>query len=289
MSERVTVAIIGGSGLYDLEELHNVEEIHIDTPFGQTSDSIVSGYLGDVRILFLPRHGRGHQCIPSEVPYLANIWALKKLGASWCIAFSAVGSLKEGIVPGDVVLVDQYIDRTYKRRGSFFGEGVAGHVSFGTPVSPVLLSLLSDTASELGVGTHVGGVYVCMEGPVFSSRAESELHRSWGASVIGMTSMPEAKLAREAEIGYSTVALVTDYDCWYGDYADVCVSEVLRMMKKNTKTAKAIIAAAVPSIPTAPDPVVAFASRDAVMTPVDFIPPHRLVELEPIIGQYYKT
>ena len=289
MDETKTVAIIGGSGLYNLEELSGIEEVNLITPFGKPSDTIISGFFGDVRILFLPRHGRGHQFLPSEVPYLANIWALKKLGASWCIGLSAVGSLKEEIKPGDIVFVDQYIDRTHRRRATFFGDGVAGHVSFGKPVSSVLQEVLVNASCDVGANLHVGGTYVCMEGPAFSTRAESELHRSWGASVIGMTGMPEAKLAREAEIAYTTVALVTDYDCWYDAHGDVSVEEVVRLMRRNTETAKRIISRTIPRIPQELDPMVQFASRNAIMTPREYIPSRRLTELEPIIGHYFNN
>ena len=195
-----TVAVIGGSGLYEMEGLSEVEEIVLDTPFGSPSDAIISGMLNGVRMLFLPRHGRGHVLTPSEVPYRANIWALKKLGAQWCISLSAVGSLKEEIVPGQVVIIDQFIDRTKNRPSTFFGDGIVGHVPFGQPISPVLAGVLERASGEAGARVHVGGTYVCMEGPAFSTRAESFLYRSWGASVIGMTNLPEAKLAREAEI-----------------------------------------------------------------------------------------
>lgn len=287
MSERI-VGVIGGSGLYELEGLEDVEEIRVETPFGDPSDAIISGRLGDVRMLFIPRHGRGHRFTPSEVPYRANIWALKKLGAQWCISVSAVGSLQMEIVPGHVVIVDQFIDRTKGiRASSFFGDGIVGHVAFGDPVSPVLRNVLLDAAREAGATVHDGGTYVCMEGPQFSTRAESELYRSWGARVIGMTNIPEAKLAREAEIAYATVALATDYDCWHPDHDDVSVDQVIDTLKKNVALAKNILKAAVPKVPTELDPLVDGACRFAVMTSPELFPEEKKEALRPLIGKYW--
>jgi len=286
MGER-TVGVIGGSGLYAIEGLENVEEIDIDTPFGKPSDVILSGTLDGVRMLFIPRHGRGHTYTPTEVPYRANIWALKKLGADWCISVSAVGSLREEIVPGHVVIIDQFIDRTKGiRDSSFFGDGIVGHVAFGEPISPVLADLLYEAAVASGGTVHRGGTYVCMEGPAFSTRAESELYRSWGASVIGMTNVPESKLAREAEIAYATVAMATDYDCWHPGHDDVSVAAVIETMNKNVSLARNIIRAAAPKVPTELDPLVAGASQFAVMTAPDRIPPEQAEALAPIIGKY---
>jgi len=281
-----TVGVIGGSGLYEMEGLERVDEIFLETPYGNPSDVIISGHLGDTRLLFVPRHGRGHNYLPHEVPYRANIWALKELGADWCISLSAVGSLREEIVPGHVVLIDQFIDRTKGRPSSFFGDGVAGHVAFGEPISPVLQEILVGAARDAGATLHVGGTYVCMEGPAFSTRAESELYRSWGASVIGMTNLPEAKLAREAEIAYATVALATDYDCWHPGHDDVSVDAVIATLKKNVALAKKIVALAASRIPEELDPLVDGASRFAVMTAPDQIPAHRREALRPIIGKY---
>ncbi|HCP47843.1 MAG TPA: S-methyl-5'-thioadenosine phosphorylase [Deltaproteobacteria bacterium] len=281
-----TVGVIGGSGLYEMEGLEQVDEIFLETPYGNPSDVIISGHLGGTRLLFVPRHGRGHNYLPHEVPYRANIWALKELGADWCISLSAVGSLREEIVPGHVVLIDQFIDRTKGRPSSFFGDGVAGHVAFGEPISPVLQEVLVGAARDAGATLHVGGTYVCMEGPAFSTRAESELYRSWGASVIGMTNLPEAKLAREAEIAYATVALATDYDCWHPGHDDVSVDAVIATLKKNVTLAKKIVALAASRIPDDLDPLVDGASRFAVMTAPDRIPAHRREALRPIIGKY---
>ncbi len=279
--------VIGGSGLYDIDGLQDVEEIVVDTPFGAPSAPIVAGTLGDVRLLFIPRHGRGHTLTPSEVPYRANIWALKSLGATWCISVSAVGSLKEEIVPGHVVIIDQFIDRTKNRPSTFFGEGIVGHVAFGDPVSPVLAEVLAAAAKEAGATTHVGGTYVCMEGPAFSTRAESQLYRSWGASVIGMTNLPEAKLAREAEIAYATIALSTDYDCWHEGHDDVTVAAVLETVRANVAMARRIIVEAAANIPDGVDPLVDGASQFAVMTRPELIPKDRLDALAPIIGKYF--
>lgn len=282
-----TVGVIGGSGLYEIEGLVDVEEINIDTPFGRPSDTIIAGRLGDVKLLFLPRHGRGHVHTPSEVPYRANMWALKKLGAQWCIAVTAVGSLKMEIVPGHIVIVDQYIDRTKGIRDStFFGNGIVGHVPFGDPVSPALAKVLDGAARDSGATVHTGGTLVVMEGPAFSTRAESELYRSWGASVIGMTALPEAKLAREAEIAYASVALATDYDCWHPDHDSVDVAQVVKTMQANVSMARKILALAASRIPDSPDPVVEGAAKYAVMTSQDRLPAERVKALEPIIGKY---
>ncbi|MCO4768951.1 MAG: S-methyl-5'-thioadenosine phosphorylase [Deltaproteobacteria bacterium] len=287
MSQRI-VGVIGGSGLYELEGLENVEEIDMDTPFGKPSDAIISGTLGDVRMLFIPRHGRGHRFTPSEVPYLANIWALKKLGAQWCISVSAVGSLRKKVVPGHVVIVDQFIDRTKGIRPStFFGHGIVGHVAFGDPVSPVLAKVLYKAAKKAGATVHKGGTYVCMEGPQFSTRAESELYRSWGARVIGMTNIPEAKLAREAEIAYATVALATDYDCWHPDHDDVSVDQVVATVNKNAALAKEIIAIAAGMIPDELDPLVDGACKYAVMTRPELLPEEQKKALDPLFGKYW--
>ena len=281
------IGIIGGSGLYELPGLVTGEEVALSTPFGAPSDALMTGTLGDAELVFLPRHGRGHRLTPTEVPYRANIWALKKLGADWCISVSAVGSLREEIVPGHVVIIDQFIDRTKGiRDSSFFGDGIVGHVAFGDPVSPVLADILYEAAVASGGTVHRGGTYVCMEGPAFSTRAESELYRSWGASVIGMTNVPESKLAREAEIAYATVAMATDYDCWHPGHDDVSVAAVIETMNKNVSLARNIIRAAAPKVPTELDPLVAGASQFAVMTAPDRIPAEQAEALAPIIGKY---
>lgn len=282
-----TVGVIGGSGLYEIDSLENVEEIRVETPFGDPSDAIISGDLNGHRFLFVPRHGRGHTFTPSEVPYRANIWALKSLGAEWCISLSAVGSLRGDIIPGHTVIIDQFIDRTKNRPSTFFGDGIVGHVAFGDPVSPKLAATLAAASEAAGATTHVGGTYVCMEGPAFSTRAESELYRSWGASVIGMTNLPEAKLAREAEIPYATVALATDFDCWHRGHDNVSVDAVIATLTKNVATARQIIVEASKRIPTEPDPVVEGAAQFAVMTRDELIPQDRRDALRVILGKYW--
>jgi len=283
-----TVGVIGGSGLYGMEGLQDVEEIVVPTPFGDPSDAILSGVLDGVRLFFIPRHGRGHRFTPSEVPYRANVWALKALGADWCISVSAVGSLRKKVHPGHVVVPDQFIDRTKGvRASSFFGQGIVGHVAFGDPISPVLAGILATAADEVGAKVHVGGTYVCMEGPQFSTRAESELYRSWGARVIGMTNLPEAKLAREAEIAYATLALVTDFDCWHPEHDSVTVEQVVATLNANVALARQIVARAAPRVPEALDPLVDGAARFAVMTAPDRIPEDRREALRPILGKYW--
>lgn len=236
------IGIIGGSGLYAMAALTDVHEEHVRTPFGDPSDAVVIGTLGATRFYFLPRHGRGHRIPPNRVNYRANIYALKLLGAQQLVSVSAVGSLRDDVHPGEVLLVDQYIDRTRSRVGSFFDEaGVVAHVGLADPTDPALTRCLG-AALEGRVKVHGSGTYLCMEGPQFSTRAESRLYRSWGADVIGMTGMPEAKLAREAELPYASMALVTDYDCWHEQAADVTVDEVLAVMTKNVELARSTLA-----------------------------------------------
>ncbi|HEY5512672.1 MAG TPA: S-methyl-5'-thioadenosine phosphorylase, partial [Geomonas sp.] len=216
------IGVIGGSGLYEMEGMTGIEQVTVDTPFGRPSDEYVTGMLDGVQMVFLPRHGKGHRFAPSEVNYRANIYGMKKLGVSRIISVSAVGSLREEIVPGHIVIPDQFIDRTRgTRKDTFFGNGVVGHVQFADPVCAELSAQLFAAAGEVGATVHRGGTYVCMEGPAFSTRAESHLYRSFGASIIGMTNLTEAKLAREAEICYGVIALSTDYDCWHDSHADV--------------------------------------------------------------------
>ena len=242
------IGVIGGSGVYAMEGLENVREERISTPFGDPSDAVILGSLGGIDMAFLPRHGRGHRFNPSEVNYRANIFALKTLGVEWCISVSAVGSLKAEIVPGHVVVIDQFIDKTNQRKATFFEEGVVAHVAFGDPVCGELRRILLSAAREAGATVHDGGTYVCMEGPAFSTKAESLLHRSWGASVIGMTNMPEAKLAREAEMSYATLAMATDYDCWHPDHDHVTVEQVVKVLVANGDHARALVRAAAPKL-----------------------------------------
>ena len=232
MSNKV-VGVIGGSGLYEMEGMSDIEEVSVDTPFGSPSDNMITGMLGDTKMVFLSRHARGHKLLPSEINFRANIFAMKKLGVEHIISVSAVGSMKEEIVPGDMVMPDQFIDRTKNRVSTFFGDGIVGHVQFADPVCLGLNSIVYEAARSENIKSHKNGTYVCMEGPAFSTRAESKLYRNWGVSVIGMTNLPEAKLAREAEICYATIALATDYDCWYEVKEDVSVEAILEIIKNN--------------------------------------------------------
>lgn len=251
------LGIIGGSGLYAIDGLSDVEELQVETPWGAPSDTLVSGRMDNVELVFLPRHGRGHRLTPSAVPYRANIDALKRLGCSDILSISACGSLQEAYAPGDFVMVDQFIDRTFAREKSFFGPGMVAHVSMADPICPRLSGLAGAAARQAGVSVHMGGSYLAMEGPQFSTRAESHLYRQWGCDVIGMTNMPEAKLAREAELPYATLAMVTDYDCWRADTAAVEVTNVLEVMAQNTAHAKATIGHLVSALaqqPRSPSP-----------------------------------
>ncbi len=233
--------IIGGSGLYDIDGMTDIESFVVDTPFGAPSDQLVKGKLDGHEVVFLPRHGRGHRLLPSEINYRANIWAMKTLEVTHLLSVSAVGSLKEEIEPGHIVLPDQFIDRTKDRPSTFFGDGLVAHVQFGDPICGDLSQAVGDSAKKTGVNYHQGGTYVCMEGPIFSTRAESEMYRQLNATVIGMTNLQEAKLAREAEICFATIALSTDYDCWHQSEEEVSVEAVLKVMAKNVKNSKAIL------------------------------------------------
>jgi 5'-methylthioadenosine phosphorylase len=270
------LAVLGGSGLYDLPGLEQVEEVAVDTPYGPPSDVIVRGRLGETTLLFLPRHGRGHRIPPHAINFRANVCALKKLGATHLLSVSAVGSMKETITPGDFVVVDQYVDLTKRRTSTFFDEMVA-HVSFAEPVCSDLASALAAAAASVHEkrdrGVHRGGSYVCIEGPQFSTRAESLIYRSWGVSVIGMTSMPEAKLAREAELPFATLALATDYDCWHQSEEQVTVEAVLSVMRSNVDTARRAIAALVPTLPDSTKSSAYRALAGAVMTDLARVPP----------------
>jgi len=242
---RPVIGVIGGSGLYELEGIESVEEVWVDTPFGRPSDALIHGFLpgprGATELFFLPRHGRGHRLSPSDVPFLANIWALKQVGVQQVLSISAVGSLREEIRPGDLVTVDSFFDRTKRGPWSFFGTGLVAHVGFADPVCGRLRGQLTAAARRVGATVHDGGTYLCMEGPAFSTRAESRVYRSWGMDVIGMTNLPEAKLAREAELCFATLALATDYDCWHETEADVSVDSVVAILRQNSLTAKQIV------------------------------------------------
>ncbi len=286
-----TVGIIGGTGLYELDGLENVETVALDTPFGQPSSEIVKAELGGVKVLFIARHGATHSLLPTEINYRANIYALKELGAEWCVSVSAVGSLREEFRPGDIVVPSQYIDRTRHRADTFFGNGIVAHVAFADPVCPVLCDALEEVCAPLaessGASLHRGGTYVCMEGPTFSTRAESHLYRSWDASIIGMTALPEAKLAREAEIAYATMAMVTDYDCWRSASADVDVSEILATMAKNVAMAKSCLGALLPRLgKSKPSEMASQALGQGIITRAENIPAACKQSLKPIIGKY---
>jgi 5'-methylthioadenosine phosphorylase len=282
------IGVIGGSGLYEMDGLGEVEEVRVMTPFGKPSDAITIGSLEGTKVAFLPRHGKGHRIMPTELPLRANIYALKSLGVEWIISVSAVGSLKEGIHPLDLVIPDQLIDRTKSRVNSFFGDGLVAHVGFADPFCPCLSQILHKKAREAGATVHNGGTYVVMEGPLFSTRAESQLYRSWGASVIGMTASPEAKLAREAEICYAILACVTDYDCWHAGHESVTIDMVIDNLNRNTEMARSILKKAVAVIPEKRDCHCSTALKDAIITSPEFIPAHKKKELALLIGKYVK-
>ena len=286
------IGVIGGSGLYDMEGVENLEEVQVDTPFGRPSDALRIGELNGAPVAFLPRHGRGHRLNPSEINYRANIWALRKLGVDFILSVSAVGSMREDIEPGQLVLVDQFIDRTRGMRAhTFFDAGCVAHVGFGQPICPDLLQLLADAAAAIDVPHHVGGTYVCIEGPQFSTRAESLLYRTWDVSVIGMTNLTEAKLAREAEISYATIAMATDYDVWHESEEDVSVEQVIATLRGNVDKAKTLIQTVVPRIHQARlDGLVTTshtALANAVMTHPDCIPESTRARLSLFMDRYW--
>jgi len=283
-----TIGVIGGSGLYQIENLSNIESIKVETPFGEPSDDLVAGRIGDVKLVFLPRHGRGHTIMPSEINYRANIYAMKKLGVQSIISVSAVGSMKEGIAPGDVVIPSQFIDYTKNRISTFFGDGIVAHASMADPVCPLLSDALYKSAKELGATVHIGGTYICIEGPQFSSRAESNIYRKWGVDIIGMTNMPEAKLAREAEICYSTLALSTDYDCWHEDHENVTVEDVITILNQNVELSKKVIQTVISKIPQSFDCSCKSSLKNAIITSRDSISEEAKNRLDLIIGKYFK-
>jgi 5'-methylthioadenosine phosphorylase len=278
------LGVFGGSGLYEMADLTDVGEVAVDTPFGKPSDTIVHGRLGDVTLLFLPRHGRGHRIAPHEINYRANVCAMKTSGATHLVSISAVGSMKEEIAPGDLVVPDQFVDLTKKRVTTFFEDGLVGHVVFADPVCPLMAKALASAAKTAGGKVHEGGAYVCIEGPQFSTRAESRIYRSWGASVIGMTSMPEAKLAREAELPFATLALSTDYDCWHETEEDVSVEAVLAVVKKNVALAQRTIAELTRTLPDPAKSPATGALKGAIMTASDKIPPEIEKRLAWLLG-----
>ena len=263
---RQIIGVIGGSGLYQLAGLTEVRHVKVETPFGDPSDEYLMGELEGRTLVFLPRHGRGHRFSPSELNYRANIHGFLQLGARWVFSVSAVGSMREEIRPGDMVIVDQFYDRTKGRQATFFGDGVVGHVPFADPICPNLAEVVVKAAESVGARFHRGGTYICIEGPQFSTRAESRIYRSWGVDVIGMTNVTEAKLAREAGLCYTTIAMATDYDCWHQDEEDVSVSSVLEILRHNVDTARQVIARAALAVPAERSCACADAPRHAVIT-----------------------
>jgi len=282
-----TLGVIGGSGLYELEQLTDVEELEVTTPFGAPSDAIIAGTIGSTRLLFLPRHGRGHGIAPHRINYRANVLALKIAGAEQILSISAVGSMKEDIHPGDMIVVDQFIDRTRHRVDTFFeDDGVVAHVTFADPIDAQLAGSLTGAAQRAGATVHEAGVYLCMEGPQFSTRAESQLYRSWGVSVIGMTNLPEARLAREAELPYATLAMATDYDCWHDGHDAVTVNAVIAVMQGNVAKAKEIIVELARAVPDPSARPAASALAGAIITHPDSISAAARDKLRPLIGKY---
>jgi len=284
------IGIIGGSGLYKMDALKDVREVQVDTPFGSPSDALILGTLEEIQVAFLARHGRNHTFLPSELPFRANIYAMKQLGVEYLISASAVGSLKEAAKPLDMVVPDQFIDRTKNRVSTFFGEGIVAHIAFGDPVCKQLADVLAEAIACLNlpdVTLHRGGTYVCMEGPAFSTKAESQLYRSWGATVIGMTNLPEAKLAREAEIAYATLALVTDYDCWHPDHDSVTVEMVIANLQRNAINAQKVIQETVRRLSKNPPPSDAHSAlKYAILTQLDKAPAATKEKLSLLLRKY---
>jgi 5'-methylthioadenosine phosphorylase len=288
MSEAIKIGIIGGSGLYDMAELTDREERKVSTPFGDPSDPYIVGTLRGTRVAFLARHGAGHRYTPTELNYRANIFGLKTLGVEFILSASAVGSLQERYVPQHLVIPDQFFDRTKGRVSTFFGNGLVAHVAFAHPVCGTLGGVAREACRAVGATVHTGGTYVCMEGPQFSTLAESKLYRSWGMDIIGMTNLQEAKLAREAEICYATIALVTDYDCWHPDHDSVTVDMIVQNLVANAKTAQQVIAEAVARLPYERTCECANALQHAILTRPDAVPAKVKQDLAPIIRRYMK-
>jgi len=284
--EKVKIGIIGGSGLYDMPGLTERSELAVDTPFGAPSDHFIIGSLSGTRVAFLPRHGKGHRFMPSELNFRANIYALKLLGVERILSVSAVGSLKEEIMPLDIVLPDQFVDRTRGRISTFFGNGLVAHIAFGDPVCPDLLDQVHRASHKAGINAKKGGAYVCMEGPAFSTKSESKLYRSWGMDVIGMTNLQEAKLAREAEICYVTIALVTDYDCWHETHESVSADMIIANLQKNCQTAQSIIARTVQDLDYTRKCQCGEALKYALITDKTAVPSDTKKRLECIVGKY---
>ena len=284
--QRAQIGIIGGSGLYDMADVTDREEVKVTTPFGEPSAPYLLGTLRGTRVAFLARHGGGHRVSPSELNFRANIYGLKTLGVEFILSASAVGSLKEEYRPADIVIPDQFFDRTKGRPSSFFGRGLVGHVAFAHPFCRILSGIAYESGRAAGATMHKGGTYVCMEGPQFSTLAESKLYRSWGMDIIGMTNLQEAKLAREAEICYTTIALVTDYDCWHPDHDSVTVEMIMSTLAQNATTAQQIIANAVAQLPYERTCECASALKFALVTRPEVVPAQVKNDLAPIIGKY---
>jgi len=284
-----TIGIIGGSGLYQMEGLSDIVERRVSTPYGPTSDAIVVGTLEGRRVAFLPRHARGHRILPTEVPFQANIYALKTLGVERIVSINAVGSLREHIAPMDIVIPDQLIDRTRQRASTFFGHGIVVHISFAEPFCRELRKAACDAATAAGATAHNGGTYVVMEGPQFSTRAESEMYRSWGADVVGMTALPEAKLAREAEMCYAAVAFVTDYDCWHPEHESVTAEMIVRNLLRGADTAKSVVRRIVRDLPAGRACRCGSALADSIITKPDLVPEEAKRKLAPILGHYFRS
>jgi 5'-methylthioadenosine phosphorylase len=284
--EKVEIGIIGGSGLYAMPGLSGLKEVKLTTPFGEPSDAYMVGELDGRKVVFLARHGRGHRISPSELNFRANIYGMKMLGVEYILSVSAVGSLKEEHKPTDFVIPDQFIDRTFARQGSFFTEGIVAHVGFGDPVCSVVAKAFEQGCKEVGVVGKLGGTYVCMEGPQFSTRAESNLYRSWGADVIGMTNLQEAKLAREAEMSYATMAMVTDYDCWREGHDDVTVEQVVAVIHQNSENAAKVVRAAVAALPRGEKSPFDGVMKYSIMTDKTMIPAATKERLALLIGKY---
>ena len=280
------IGIIGGSGLYKLKELEKADKVKLDTPFGKPSSDFLTGELHNIPVVFIPRHGSGHVLMPTEIPFLANIWGLKKLGVTHLISVGAVGSLKEEIKPGHIVFPNQFIDLTRHRTSTFFGNGVVGHVQFGDPVCTKLCEKLVEASQAVGAKFHSGGTYVCMEGPTFSTRAESLLYRSWGADVIGMTNAQEAKLAREAEMAFASIALATDYDCWHASESEVNVEDIIKVMHENVETAQRIIVETMCNLPTDFPNSQNDALKYALITEKSKIPQDTKIKLDLLLNKY---
>jgi 5'-methylthioadenosine phosphorylase len=288
MKENIRIGIIGGSGLYEMEALTNVSHVSLDTPFGAPSEVYIIGTLEGNRVAFLPRHGRGHRISPSELNFRANIYGFKMLGVEHIISATAVGSLKEHICPLDIVVPDQFYDRTKQRVSTFFGNGLVAHISFADPVCPHLSSLVYKSAAEAGASVHRGGTLLCIEGPAFSTRAESNVYRQWGMDIIGMTSLQEAKLAREAEICYAAMAMVTDFDSWHEEESEVTVEAVVQNLKKNISVANKIIQMVVPKISKKRGCICAKALENTIMTNSAVISQETRKKLELLVGKYLK-